>query len=216
MKKLFLLLALPVLFIACGDKGLDRSLDGTWVGEVETSDLDLISAVGQNAVNSKALKETLIFKIDGKHVSSYRSKNYQTMDNRVEVEIGTYHKSGDVMNFDIEQHSCVKTDPTRPLSKRIVYNFSGDFKTLTMTFGPNKSISFRRLDQVEEKSMNQILNTATTGCFSGNNGFNQEKIGKPESSEVSSNVDQIEDQTNQELDSKDTQSLEENLKVSEQ
>lgn len=200
MKKLiFTFFALPLILIACSDKGLDRGLDGTWIGEVETSDLDLLSAIGNGQKTSeKALKETLIYKIDGKNVETYRSKNYQTMDNQIEVELGTYHKSKDVMIFDIDRHSCAKIDPTRPLTRKISYKFSQDLSNLTFTFGPNKTITFKRLDNDESGSMEQLVQNATTGCFSGGS-FKQGKIEKPNSLNVSQKVDELVTEAQSEL-----------------
>lgn len=176
--KFSLLFVLPLLFISCGDKNLDRSLDGVWYGQVQTSDLGILERVSTNA-DRKAVTETLILKIDRENMTIYRSLDKDTLLNRTQVEIGTYSKSGKLLTFKINRHSCAG-DPMHPTQRVIAYERAENFEEVTLTFFKNKTLTLKRPDFTEQDIMEKQLATSETGCFSDNGGFTKGQIESPD------------------------------------
>jgi hypothetical protein len=135
------------------------------------------------------------------------------MENQIEVEIGTYHRSDDVVVFDIAKHSCAKLESARPLTRRIIYKFSDDLSKVTFTFGPNKNVTFKRLNKDEANSMDQIVANAITGCFVQGS-FKQGKVEKPEENlSVSQKVDELESEAQKALKDEGIESKDASLDV---
>src|SRR5690606_41554505 len=103
MKILIVLLVLPFLFVSCGDKNLDRSLDGVWYGRVKTADLDTLEKASQSSANAAATYETLILKVEGENMALYRSLDKHNSTNQTEVEMGPYSRSGKTPAFNMKR-----------------------------------------------------------------------------------------------------------------
>jgi len=197
MKILIVLLVLPFLFVSCGDKNLDRSLDGVWYGRVKTADLDTLEKASQSSANEAATYETLILKVDGENMAFYRSLDKDTLINQTEVEMGTYSRSGKTLTFNIKRHSC-KANPDHPAKRIISYEYSGDFSQVKMSFFLNKSITLTRPDSSEEEVIEQQLAASVTGCFDGGK-FKQGKVEDSNSIQNLEDIRDIEAEVNAEL-----------------
>ncbi len=176
MKFLFGLLLLPFLFISCGDKNLDRSLDGIWYGRVKTSDLDILDRASNSSEADVATYETIILRVHKENMTIYRSLDKDVLINQVEIEQGVYSKSGKTLTFNISKFSCAGLNPERPRKRIMSYERSADFRSLKVSFFVNKSITLVRPDMADEEVIEQQLASSDIGCFEDSGAFKKGKL----------------------------------------
>jgi len=208
MKKIILtLIALPMFLVACGKKGDDSNLQGTWIGKVKVSDLQALNVSKEVLEANKELTtETFIIKFDDGSYRTYRFKDSDAMSDAVEREVGTYTAEDQTLRVNIKAHSCVEAEGLNPrkLKKTASYELSEKLNELKVNFSanPNKAIMFTKLEGEESDHFENTIKSAETGCFTNENGkpgFAAGKVQKPKKEiDLEAKLEEVKKQTQEE------------------
>lgn len=151
-----LILTLSFLgFVGCSQtKETDKALNGVW----------------EASITDPATQEkiTYLYEFDNESVRVVESNDSDTFQNGIQFKSGTYKRDIDKdlqrLTFVFSTDSCASGQVLSDVES-LTYEFVENFDQVEFSYGLNKKVTFRRLTQEEVLHKDDILETATIGCY---------------------------------------------------